>query len=78
MKFFGNYSPSAELTDLVRPWALKIEKFSISPVIVYITSHDNQHADVLSRGRIDTFKAMNPNVGVMTWPASVRCYNFSC
>ena len=63
------YSPVSDLMYFVRHWALIVEHHNLSVAPVYISTHDNKDADDLSRMRLDSFKARNPNASPhMTWP----------
>ena len=63
------YSPVRELMYFTRQWCILIEKFNISPAIVYIDTAANIDADDLSRLREQDFLDRNPEANRhMTWP----------
>ena len=63
------YSPVRELMYFTRQWCILVEKFNISPAIVYIDTAANIDADDLSRLKTQDFLARNPRASRhMTWP----------
>lgn len=65
----NSYSSVKELMWFVRHWYLTVELYNLTVAPVYISSKDNIDADDLSRGRIDEFRARNPQASPsMTWP----------
>ena len=63
------YSPVKELMYFTRQWCLLIEKFNISPAVVYIDTAANIDADDLSRLKTQDFLNRNPDANRhMTWP----------
>lgn len=68
------YTPVPELMELVRQWALLVEKYSISTSIVYIPTLENTMADALSRGEIDKFKAVHGGNPSRVWPTKIQYF----
>ena len=69
------YTPVPELMDLVRSWCLLIEKVNIVWTARYISTHDNVRADLLSRGEIEKFKAVQGPGESRIWPQPVSYFD---
>lgn len=69
------YTPTPELMELVRSWALLLEQFNIEVKIEYIRTDDNICADALSRGMMEQFKINCPQAAIATWPHPVSYFD---
>jgi len=69
------YSPISELMELVRTWALLLERYRIDARVQYINTRDNFAADAISRGEVEVFLAAFPQASSPTWPAGIRYYD---
>ena len=69
------YTPVQDLMELVRSWCYLIESHGVTPSIVYISTHDNTRADLLSRGDLDGFLAIQGLNSTRVDPASFPYYD---
>ena len=69
------YTPCIDLMELVRAWALLLERYGIDVRIEYINTADNVRADALSRGLIHDFLSITPHASSATWPVLVAYFN---
>lgn len=69
------YTPCVDLMELVRSWALLLEKYNIDVRVEYISTTENVLADHLSRGAINDFLNAHPSASSSTWPSDVGYYN---
>ena len=69
------YSPVVDLMEFVRQWCLLVESYNITMSVVYISTHDNTLADLLSRGELESFSKLHDTTpSTRIWPS--KCMYF--
>ena len=69
------YTPVGDLMELVRQWCLLVEAHNVIVQVVYISTHDNTIADLLSRDRLEEAKALIPSPSFRVWPSPVQYFD---
>lgn len=69
------YSPVVDLMEFVRQWCLLVETYEITMAVVYISTHKNTLADLLSRGELGAFAELHSATpSTRVWPS--KCAYF--
>ena len=70
------YSPVQELMEFVRQWCLLVESYELIITVVYISTHQNTLADLLSRGELEAFSRLHDaNPSTRIWPSKCAYFN---